>query len=468
MTRRHPLRLAGALVACAAAADARAVETPRPHDITSYPVVYRVPAMQDVVEKHDVVYSQAGNRAVRLDLYYPSAPGPRRAWPAVVFANGVGDGGLGRLEDWEIYKTWARLVAAHGLVGITMEAEPSPKSGQNLKALVEFLARDGAALSVDAGRLAVWSCSGNVTTTLPYLMNDAPPGVKAAVIYYGIATLSSLRKDLPIFYVLAEKDSSGFTAGIRALWTRAIETVAPWRMVNAPGLPHAFDAVDESAQSKRLVKETLAFLAEHLAPTAPEPELPLAQRGLAYSYGQEWAKAEAAYGALAAKEPGSAILQRLLAWSRQQQGKSAEAVEGFRRAIAMGETGAVVHQQLATALLDAGRAAESVEAFRKAIALGAGGAFVQQNLAFALMRAGRTDEGVAILEGLIADGAAPGPVEYNIGCAFALAGRKDDALERLRRAIDAGYGTRAQFLADDDLASLRGDPRFEELLARLK
>jgi C-terminal processing protease CtpA/Prc len=54
---------------------------------------------------------------------------------------------------------------------------------------------------------------------------------------------------------------------------------------------------------------------------------------------------------------------------------------------------------------------------------------------------------------------------YNAACASALAGRKDAALAWLEQAAAAGYTDVDAIRADTDLATLRGDQRFETLLA---
>jgi Flp pilus assembly protein TadD len=57
---------------------------------------------------------------------------------------------------------------------------------------------------------------------------------------------------------------------------------------------------------------------------------------------------------------------------------------------------------------------------------------------------------------------------YNLACSLALSGRTDDAYGRLERAIELGWDDAEHMVADEDLASLRGQPRFEALLARLR
>jgi len=53
---------------------------------------------------------------------------------------------------------------------------------------------------------------------------------------------------------------------------------------------------------------------------------------------------------------------------------------------------------------------------------------------------------------------------YNMACIYALKGNKARANERLERAIDAGFWSAQHIMQDDDLESLRGEPRFRELV----
>lgn len=56
---------------------------------------------------------------------------------------------------------------------------------------------------------------------------------------------------------------------------------------------------------------------------------------------------------------------------------------------------------------------------------------------------------------------------YNLGCAHALLGHPDEAINALRLSVDAGQTQRDQFENDPDLAGIRGDPRWAELMARI-
>ncbi len=337
---------------------------PNPHDVTTYPVVLSTPGTDETRIVRGIRYTGEGDRTLTVDVTYPKGAA-RTRWPAVVFVNGVG----GRLNDWEIYRSWARLVAAHGIAGVTFEADRS-RPAESVRALFEFLAAHAGELSLDRTRVAAWSCSGNVRAALPVVMNEASE-VRAAVFLYGSGEAPALRKNLPVLWVLAGRDDRGLIEGQRALWARAVKEDLPWTMVNAPRLPHAFDALVEEEASRSLVRDIVEFLVARLAPEVSAPAASPARRALTFAFAHEYDEAAKAYRDIVTKDPADR--------------------ESKRRLTA---------------------------------------------------------------------------AEYNQACALALAGRKEDALAWLRRSVEDGFSPREKIETDPDLASLRGEPRFAEILSK--
>lgn len=56
---------------------------------------------------------------------------------------------------------------------------------------------------------------------------------------------------------------------------------------------------------------------------------------------------------------------------------------------------------------------------------------------------------------------------YNLGCAQALKGNADQAFKALNKAFELGVSNAGQYQGDSDLTSLRDDPRWAKLMARL-
>ena len=85
-----------------------------------------------------------------------------------------------------------------------------------------------------------------------------------------------------------------------------------------------------------------------------------------------------------------------------------------------------------------------------------------------LGRLGRVEEMEAIMT-LVVERLPEHPVpSYNLACAKARLGKTEEALEWLERAVEGGVGNASQIAEDPDLASLKGHPRFAELMSRAK
>ena len=85
--------------------------------------------------------------------------------------------------------------------------------------------------------------------------------------------------------------------------------------------------------------------------------------------------------------------------------------------------------------------------------------------AVASCRLGNLAEGIRWAERAIAIDPTDASVRYNVACLFALEGERDRAIDLLEQAFASGFGQRDWVRQDPDLASLRGDPRFEALVA---
>ena len=86
-------------------------------------------------------------------------------------------------------------------------------------------------------------------------------------------------------------------------------------------------------------------------------------------------------------------------------------------------------------------------------------------VADALRRSGRLEEGRAVLRRAMADSTGFWALPYNAACWEALAGNADAAFAHLHSALELNERDVREYMEHDgDLDSLRGDPRWQELL----
>ena len=78
----------------------------------------------------------------------------------------------------------------------------------------------------------------------------------------------------------------------------------------------------------------------------------------------------------------------------------------------------------------------------------------------ALLADGGMGQAIEVLEGHLAETPDHAGTLYNLACAHARAGRADVALDHLRRAIELQESFATYAGSDEDLASIRDDPRF--------
>jgi DNA-binding winged helix-turn-helix (wHTH) protein/Flp pilus assembly protein TadD len=148
-----------------------------------------------------------------------------------------------------------------------------------------------------------------------------------------------------------------------------------------------------------------------------------------------------------------------------------EAPEGWltaaHRGVQLRPDRALSYWGLSLASLAAERAERAVDALQKAVELSEGGPVMKAQLGWALARGGRTGEARAVLSELKRLETSTYVSPYHLAVLRLALGERTSALDGLERAA-ADRDPWIVFLwADDALADLHGDPRFEKLVARV-
>jgi len=443
---------------------------------TRWGVVLDSPEAKKVTVKKDVTYLKDDRSTLGIDIYSPPGMKAGEKRPAVIFLNAIGDNPSGKVKEWGIYSSWPRLVAAHGMVGISMDADAT-RIQDSLKGLFTFLERDGAAHGVDASRLGVYAASANTTQSIVYLMGDgASKGIRAAALYYGATPTAEtpIRKDLPVLYILAEGDlQGGFGQQSRNIWQRVSEAKAPWTLMFAADLLHAFDAFQDNDTSRRVVMQTIDFWQTHLRPV-PQPswERSPAREIVAQTYGNDFQKTADLLAAYISNNPNDAQAHVMRGRALNSLRKYDEAAAAFVSAQKIEPEHQAIPAGLGQVRFAQRRYEDAIPLLSKAIENGFRNSLIYGQLAFSQMSVNRNEEAIRTYEKAFEAGIPPGAntrgvAYYNMACAYARLKNLDKAFEMLGKAVDEGFANRNSLTTDTDLDGLRSDPRFAKLLERV-
>ena len=264
------------------------VKLPAAEDVTKSPMVLKLPEMDQVQIKKDVLFKEAGGEKLVMDIYYPPALKAGEHLPAIVFVLGFPNSvQFGKLKEWRIYMDWARLAAVSGFAGVLYETT-SPET--DIGDLLDHLRRNAAALSIDENRFALWSSSGNVLTALTVLMGERQAFIRCAALYYGLmlapdqkfldslidlnkqvkfsmAGLDKIKnwhRDLPLFIARAGKDTEVVNQGLDHFAASCLANNVPLTLLNYAEGRHGFDMVDDTDQSREIIRNTMEFFKFYL------------------------------------------------------------------------------------------------------------------------------------------------------------------------------------------------------------
>ncbi len=435
-------------------------------DARAWGIVLDHPDMKKVTISPDVTFLSDSRGTLKMDVYLPLAIGTGELRPAIIFLNAIGErAGQPKLKSWGTYRTWPQLIAANGYVGISMEND-NERIQDGLIALFKFLNENGKRYHVDASKLGVYAASANVTQSLVYLMGPhADPGIKAAVLYYGGTGTGPYRKDLPVYFVIAESDVA--RGGYANLWAEVLKNRAPWSIVMGSGLVHAFDSFNDTEDSRKMIKSTLAFWKTNIepAPSHPWPNS-IGRETLAAWFGHDNEKAAAILKPWIESHPDDLEALRGYGHTLKDLQRFAEADEIYKRVLARDPNDIHLLEDRITIKYGVHQPEEArrlVAEFEKS---GQASRNFYSSLGLALYIQNNHEEGVQYfrkaidLNGLEID-------YYNLACGLAILHKADGAFEALDHAIAKGFQSKDQVVNDPDLESLRNDSRYQSLLARL-
>ncbi len=167
-------------------------------------------------------------------------------------------------------------------------------------------------------------------------------------------------------------------------------------------------------------------------------------------------------------DPGSASARRSLGAAYFYARRYDQARYHFERAIAMDPNSEEAYRMFGLTLAVAGQSAEATQVLREAVAMPGAGSYTRACLGYALARDGREPEARQMLDELSAEATR----QYVSPVAFATLllglGEHDRALDWAQRAMEERRGWLVYLNVNPMFDPLRGHPRFEELVRRMR
>jgi TolB-like protein/Flp pilus assembly protein TadD len=200
-----------------------------------------------------------------------------------------------------------------------------------------------------------------------------------------------------------------------------------------------------------------------------------AARGVAVALSGDLTSAEREYRAAIDLNPH--LFEPHYAYARAclEQGRLADAVRWFERAAALRPEDYQSRALLALAYDGLGQPERARASYKTAVAVGmrhverhpedARAFYMTGN---SLICLGEVDRGLEWVERARSLDPEDGGTLYNIACAYARAGRPDQALDTLEESLDRAVTNLAWIANDPDWKELKGHPRFQALLSRLR
>ncbi|MFF7312345.1 alpha/beta hydrolase [Streptomyces sp. NPDC008137] len=220
------------------------------------------------------------DRKGHVDLHVPEGGSPR---PAVVFVHGgpVPAGARPSPREWPTLVGYARLAAAEGLIGATLDhrlhdVADYERAASDIAAGVELVRADAR---VDADRIALWFFSGSGLLTADWL-TQPPAWLRCLAASYPIlaplpawgmtgsrfhpAKAVGQAGPLPVVLLRAGREAPEIAATVEAFVTAADACAARLELVDVPNGHHGFETLSAQEETRPALHHAMRSVVTHL------------------------------------------------------------------------------------------------------------------------------------------------------------------------------------------------------------
>ena len=166
-------------------------------------------------------------------------------------------------------------------------------------------------------------------------------------------------------------------------------------------------------------------------------------------------------------DPRSLIINANTGWCYYLAGDMDRAIEEEKNTLKLGPGFIVVHGYLGQAYLEKKMYEQAIEEFRQTVSLAPGDMSRKADLGNAYARAGKNEQAQEILQEFLHPPQGKYISSYDWAMLYAGMGKKQETLSWLEKAYEERNGRMANLAVHPQFAFLRGEPRFENLLARM-
>jgi acetyl esterase/lipase len=284
---------------CAAGAhaqEARKVPQPPPFEqMVKLRAVLKLPGMDRVKVRKDVVYKKVGDAALLADVYTPGDAAPSARLPVVILVHGGPIPAGSGIKNAGVFQSLAELVAVSGMAAVTFNhrfhgAPMLVEAAGDVRDLIRHVRENAAGYGIDGDRTGLWAFSGG-GPFLSSALREGPEHVKALVAYYAALDLqqrppgvtpggpndlddetrkayspayhvaTSSRPIAPILIARAGLEQfPGINASIDRFVQKALERNVSLELLNHEAGRHGFDILDDDDRSREILSRTLDFL----------------------------------------------------------------------------------------------------------------------------------------------------------------------------------------------------------------
>jgi len=237
---------------------------------------YNLPADTLEIEVvKNINYQTEKNNFTTLDIYKPAGNKTIPPQPAVILIHGgpVSADIPVKPKDWKLYSDYGKLLASKGITAVVInhrifDKENITQSRSDVLASITFIKANAGHYGLNSNSVGLWmfSLGGK---HFDFFAQQKDSSVKAMISFYGVLSTERQTSDPtgyipPQLIVRSGMDKPELLSVTDAYISKALQLNHPVEVVNHKNGVHAFDILQNSEQTIKLINSAIEFLKVNL------------------------------------------------------------------------------------------------------------------------------------------------------------------------------------------------------------